>query len=111
MDQLEGWDFAKWFQQGEEKLHFELGVGVFKIKYLLNHLSNRFLKALCSTCDSYFILLYINQGWLWFVIDRKSIHGNKFNFIGWLQYLHIFVNEKIADKYKNGPADSTKCFA
>ena len=29
--------------------------------------------------------------------NRKSMHGNKLNFIGWLQYLHIFVNEKIAD--------------
>ena len=27
----------------------------------------------------------------------KSIHGNKLNFIEWFQYLHIFVNEKIAD--------------
>ena len=28
------------------------------------------------------------------------MQGNKLNFIGWLQYLHIFVNEKIADNYE-----------
>ena len=33
-----------------------------------------------------------------FLMYSKSMHGNKLNFIGWLQYLHIFVNEKIADK-------------
>ena len=76
---------------------FYFGIGVFKIKYILYHLSNRYFNILGSMSDRYFELMFIYKGVLWFEIYRKSFHGNKLNFIGWLQYLHIFANENIAD--------------
>ena len=73
------------------------GGGVLKSKYLLYHLSIRYRNILCTILDSYFILMFIYTDVLWFLMYSKSIHGNKLNFIEWLQYLHIFINEKIAD--------------
>ena len=81
MSQLGAMNSAQWFHRGEEKWHFGFGMGVLKIKYLLYRLSNRYLYIICSMFDSYFTLLFIYKGVLWFVIYRKSIHGNKLNLI------------------------------